>query len=338
MLITVLSRDEIASALDMRRVIAGVEQVYKAKAQGQTVVWPLVWHDFDHVDGAMDIRSGYVATSGVHGLKMLNNFPGNVQRGLPAFTGMMMVFDSDTGLPLGVLEASYITCMRTGAAGAVGARTLARAGSRRLMVLGAGKQAPFQIAASLILLPQLERVVVVDPLDPANARALADALPARLRDQFGIEDADDVRFEATEDLPSAVASSDVIITVTRAREPVIRAEWVAAGTHLSCIGADAEGKQEIDPAIFRGARIFADDKPQCMRVGEMRTALERGVIGEADVAGELGQVLTGEISGRTSDAQVTIFDATGLAPLDLVTARIAIELAQEKGIGTRVEM
>lgn len=338
MMITVLNREEVASALDMPRVIAGVEQAYRAKARGQTVVWPLVWHDFDHVDGAMDIRSGYVATSGVHGLKMLNNFPGNVQRGLPAFTGMMMLFDSDTGLPLGVLEASYITCMRTGAAGAVGAKTLARADSRRLMVLGAGKQAPFQIAASLILMPRLERVVIVDPLDPANARDLAGGLPVRLREQFGVESLAGVRFEATEDLPSAVASSDVIITVTRAREPVIRAEWVSPGTHLSCIGADAEGKEEIDPAIFRGARIFADDKPQCMRVGEMRTALERGLIGEADIAGELGQVLAGDIPGRTGDAQVTIFDATGLAPLDLVTAGIAIELAREKGIGTRVEM
>jgi ornithine cyclodeaminase/alanine dehydrogenase len=337
MMITVLSREQIRSVLEMPRVITAVEQVYRMKANGQTGVWPLVWHDFADAPGAMDIRSGYVGPSKVHGLKMLNNFPRNVERGIPAFSGMMMVFDSETGLPLGVLDASYITCMRTGAAGAIGVRELAREDSRRLMVLGAGKQAPFQIAAAVALLPQLERIVIVDPLDAPSARRLADGLPTRLREEFHLEP-HDVRFEATERLPEAVAASDAIITVTPARQPVIRKEWVRPGTHFSCMGADAEGKEEIDPALFSGARVFADDKAQCMRVGEMQSPLARGFITEGDVVGELGEVLDGRLAGRTNDDEITIFDATGLAPLDLVTAKLAIELAEEKGIGTRVAM
>ena len=205
------------------------------------------------------------------------------------------------------------------------------------MVLGAGKQAPFQIAArcsSAATRADRRR----RPARPAECSRLADGLPTRLREEFRLEAADDVRFEATEQLPSAVAASDAIITVTPARQPVIRKEWVRPGTHFSCIGADAEGKEEIDPALFSGARVFADDKPQCMRVGEMRSPLARGVITEGDVAGELGEVLDGRLAGRTNDDEITIFDATGLAPLDLVTAKLAIELAEEKGIGTRVAM
>jgi ornithine cyclodeaminase/alanine dehydrogenase len=338
MRITVLSREDVKSVLEMPRVVAAVEQVYRAKAAGETVVWPLVCHEFEHAGGAMDIRSGYVAAGAVHGLKMLNNFPRNAEKGIPAFNGMMMVFDSDTGLPLGVLDASHITCMRTGAAGALGVKALARADCRRLLVLGAGKQAAFQIAATLILQPEIERVLVADPHDPRNARSLADALPRRLREEFHLKRIGGVRFEAADDLAGAVASSDAIITVTRARRPVIHREWVRPGTHFSCIGADMEGKEEIDPLIFRGARVFADDKPQCMRVGEMQTPLAQGVIGEDDIAGELGHVLAGSLAGRTNDEEITIFDATGLAPLDLVTAKLAIELAIEKGIGTRVDM
>lgn len=337
MTITFLSRDEVKGVLEMPLVITAVEQAYRMKARGETGVWPLVWHDFEDVGGAMDIRSGYVGPSKVHGLKMLNNFPRNVERGIPAFNGMMMVFDSETGMPLGVLDASYITCMRTGAAGAIAVKELGRKDCRQLMVLGAGKQAPFQIAAVLTLMPELERIVIVDPLEGKNASELARDLPVRLSEVFQIEPGD-VRIEATGQLSKAVAASDAIITVTRARQPVIRKEWVRPGTHFSCIGADAEGKEEIDPALFCGARIFADDTPQCVRVGEMQTPLARGLMAEDDIAGELGEVLEGRLAGRTSDDEITIFDATGLAPLDLVTAKLAIELAAEKGIGNRIAM
>jgi len=338
MMITVLGREQVKSVLEMPRVIEGVEQVYRMKAAGETVVWPLVSHEFEHAHAVMDIRSGYVAGKKLHGLKMLNNFPDNARLGLPSFNGMLMIFDSDTGVPLGVLDASYITGMRTGAAGAIAARTLARKDSTQLLVLGAGKQAAFQIAATLILMPGLKRVYVADPLSTPNARAFVEALPARLRDEFHISVQKKIQFEVAEDLELAVASSDVVITVTPSRKPLIQHEWVRPGTHFSCIGSDMEGKQELESTIFRGARIFADDKPQCMRVGEMELPLKQGLITESDIAGELGQVLAGMIPGRTSDSETTIFDATGLALLDLVTGKIAIDLALEKGIGTRVEM
>ena len=143
---------------------------------------PLVNYEFEDKDAAMDIRSGYVmGDEQLHGMKMLNNFPHNTEKGLQPFNGIMLVYDSNTGIPAGVMDASYITCMRTGAAGAVGADALARKDARTLMLLGAGKQAPFQIAATLILRPEINKVYIVDPVNYPQACGLAERIKTSLR-------------------------------------------------------------------------------------------------------------------------------------------------------------
>ena len=336
--IKILGRKDLEKILEMPKVIEGVRAVYQLKSKGDTVVWPLIEHHFEEKEAVMDIRSGGVFGSiGLHGLKMLNKFPHNADSGLPVFTGMLMVSDSNTGLPLGVMDASYITCMRTGAAGAIGAKALARPDSQVLCVLGAGTQSIFQIAAALICFPDLKEVLVADPLQPENARRFVSDCRGRLATSFGI-DCPQTNFAPVEDLAQAVGRSDIVITITPAREPVIRKEWVKPGTHFSCIGADMAGKEEIDPQLFSGARIYADDIDQCLSVGEMELPFKNGVIGREDVIGEIGQVLSGAVSGRQSADDITIFDATGLALLDLVTAKSAIDLAEEKKLGIAVEI
>lgn len=301
-------------------------------------MWPLVAYDFQDKQGIMDIRSGAVfGDEQLHGLKMLNNFPRNREQGLPPFTGMLMVFDSNTGLPMGVMDAAYVTCMRTGAAGAIGAATLARPDSQVLTILGAGKQAVFQIAAALTLLPGLKKVYVADQLDKDHERAFACGCSKKLAEGFGLT-ADGVDFLPAGELSQTVNESDIIITITPSRAPVIRKEWVKPGTHFSCIGADMEGKEEIDPELFRNARVFADDLDQCVRVGEMELPIKQGVLSKEQVAGEIGQVLANQIPGRTKQEEITIFDATGLALLDLVTGKRAIEEANEKGIGLTADL
>jgi len=331
--VIILGRRDLKAVLEMPRVMEGVAEAYRSKARGQTAVWPLVSHHFEEHGAVMDIRSGAVfGSEQVHGLKMLNNFPKNAEQSLPGFNGMLMFFDSTTGIPQGVMDASYITCMRTGAAGALGARTLARPESETLLILGCGKQSIFQIAATLIAMPQIKRVLLASPHTYAKAVAFAESCAAQLREDFHL-DVSAVSFEPVSDLAAAVGASDIIITVSPSRVPLIKKEWLRPGTHLSCIGADMEGKEEIDPAIFAGARVFADDLDQCVRVGEMELAISGGYIRKEDVAGELGQVLNGEIPGRTDPEQITLFDATGLALLDLVTGKRAVELAREKKLG-----
>ena len=210
MQVIILGRRDLKRVLDLPGVIEGVREAYRLKAAGETAVWPLVAHHFEERKAVMDIRSGAVfGAEQIHGLKMLNNFPGNRERGLPPFNGMLMVFDSRTGLPLGVMDAAYITCMRTGAAGAVAAAALARPEADTLTVLGAGKQAIFQIAAALTALPGLRRIFVADQLDKDNERAFAAACPDRLREGFGIE-REGVAIQPAGDLGEAVGQSDAV--------------------------------------------------------------------------------------------------------------------------------
>ena len=206
-----------------------------------------------------------------------------------------------------------------------------------LTILGAGKQAVFQIAAALTLLPGLKKVYVADQLDKDHERAFACGCSKKLAEGFGLT-ADGVDFLPAGELSQTVNESDIIITITPSRAPVIRKEWVKPGTHFSCIGADMEGKEEIDPELFRNARVFADDLDQCVRVGEMELPIKQGVLSKEQVAGEIGQVLANQIPGRTKQEEITIFDATGLALLDLVTGKRAIEEANEKGIGLTADL
>lgn len=336
--IMVLSREELESILEMPAVIDGVEAVYKQKSEGNAVVWPLIEHHFPSRDAVMDIKSGGVfGDINLHGLKMLNSFPMNANEALPTFMGLLMVFDSIKGIPLGVMDASFITGMRTGAAGAIGVKTLARPDSEVLLILGAGRQSIFQIAATLIAMPDIRKVYIADTLNPENAKDFAKGCHQRLVSDFGV-DRPDVEFIPVENLGEAVADSDVIITITPSRSPILKKEWVKAGTHISCIGADMVGKEEIDPELFIGSRVYADDIKQCIWAGELEIPVHMGLISEDEIIGEIGDVLKGKVEGRVSSDDITIFDATGLALLDLVTAKIAIDLAKNKNLGKTVEI
>ena len=335
--VLILNREEVKKVIDMREVIDKVRNVYQLKAQGKSVIWPLVNYEFVDEHAAMDIRSGYIKGEQLHGLKMLNNYPENKAKGLPPFNGIMMVYDSNTGIPVGIMDASYITCVRTGAAGALGVDSLARKDARTLMLLGAGKQSSFQIAATLILRPLIDKVYIVDPVNYPQARDLASNIKEILKNDFDV-DSQGVTFIAEESIETAVRNSDAIITITPSRKPLIMKEWVRPGTHFSCIGSDMETKQEIESAIFAGARIFADDTAQCIRVGEMESPLIQGVIKKEDIAGEIGDLLAGNIAGRQNDEQTTIFDATGLYILDLVAAKTAINKAKEAHVGMEADM
>ncbi len=333
----VLSKEVTEQVLKMSEVIETVKEVYRLKASGETTVFPLVFHEFEPGAADMDIKSGWLRGSDIFGLKVVSWFGENVKKGLPALIGTIMVMDAKTGVPTGLLDGGHITGMRTGAAGAIGAQLLARPDSKTMLVVGAGHVATFQVAATLQLFPQMEKVLIYDGLSQENARRFAASLPQVLQEQFTY-DASGTDFEAVEDLPKAVAGSDIIITVTPSHEPIIKKEWVKPGTHFSCIGSDMSGKEEIDPEIFAEARVFTDDTPQCIEVGEIEIPVARGILKREDIAGEIGELLTGETQGRQSEEQITVFDATGTALLDLLTAKLALAKAEELGLGESVNL
>jgi len=324
MKICCFDRASLEQRLKMSDVLQVVEGVYRSKAQGKTVVWPTVTHNFEDRGAVMDIRSGYDRGSEVYGAKLLGTFPQNEKLGLPPFSGILIAMDGNTGLPKGIMDASFITSMRTGAAAAVSARALARPGAETLLVLGTGRQSLFMIGASLAAMPQIKTVCCAEPMDLQAAKPYAAACGEKMRGMFGIN-TDGVRFIPVENLAESVSKADIIITITRSTKPLIQREWVRPGTHLSCIGADMPGKEEIDPAILRDAIVYVDDAEQCVNAGECELAVKGGFITPEHISGQIGEVLLGTKPGRTSADEITVFDATGLALLDLAVAKKIVD-------------
>ena len=340
MKLRILSQQDVAKAMDMDLVMEAVESVYRRKAEDMTVVWPTVFHDFDVGHQDMDIKSGYIKGTEIHGLKTINWTERNPELGLPALVGLILVFDTKTGLPLGLLDAGTITGMRTGCAGAIGAKYLARKDSDTMLILGTGHQSLFLIGAFLKQFPGLKTIYVANIPHPEKGTQYVETVQDRLMRELHI-DASTVTFQPVcgeSELADAVAKSDLVVTATPAREPVIQKEWVTPGTHFSCIGADMAGKEELDPKLFTDAVVYCDDLTHCTEVGELEIPVKTGAISMDQIGGEIGGLMLGKSQGRTSDAQITIYDAAGMALLDLATAKAALDFAEKEGLGQVVEL
>jgi len=334
--IRILSNEDVTKIITMQQVIEVVESVYKAKSESLTDVWPTVFYEFNRGKADLDIKSGYLKSKQLFGHKTVTWFGDNAEKGIPTLIGMIAVFDAETGMPLGMTDAAYITGMRTGAAGALGAKYLAREDAENLLIVGAGNQAIFQIAATLTTMPTIKKVRVAAQ-QLANAKSFVEGIHYKLQHQFGIS-IDNITFEAVEDLEKAVHDSHIIITITPSRKPIIKKEWLKKGTHISCIGADMVGKQEIDAEILTSSLLFVDDTKHCKEVGEIEIPLKQGVINETNIIGELGDLIVGKVKGRTSNEQITVFDATGMALLDIATADMALKQAEKNELGTKTNI
>lgn len=334
----ILNYNETVELLKMHKVIEVVENAYRIKAEGNAKVFPLIFHEFQRGKADMDIKSGWLKSSEIFGLKLVSWFEDNTKKNLPALLGAVMVFDANTGALLGLMNGAYITGIRTGAAGAIGAKCLARPDSESLLLVGAGHVAAFQIAAMLYLFPGLKKVMIYDALSYPAALEMAETIAKKIKQNFEIEVNSGIEFVAVKNIKEATEESDIIITVTPARTPIIKKDWVRVGTHFSCIGADMAGKEEIDPEIFRCARVFVDDLEQCINVGEIEIPVSTGILKREDVAGEIGDILTGKVVGRQNINQITVFDATGTALLDLITAKLALNEADKRQIGTFIDL
>ncbi len=336
--IKILSAKETKAILSMEDVINSVKEVYADKANGSTEVFPLVFHEFDPGKADMDIKSGWVKGANAFGLKLVSWFGENPSKGLPALAGTVVVCDDQTGMPIGLLDGAHLTGIRTGAAGALGIKYLGREDSNNLLLIGAGHVATFQVAATLILCPQIKTIRVYDPMSLDNARKFVNSLKELLKEECNYVPAKDVVFEVVEDIESATKESHNIITVTPARSPIIMSDWVQPGTHISCIGADMSGKQEIDGNILKKSKVFVDDLEQNCNVGEIEIPIQEGLIQKEDILGELGHVINKQVKGRESAQDITVYDATGTALLDIAVGKLALEISREKGIGVEVSL
>lgn len=337
-MIRVISNQQAASLLTMSAAIAGVEQAYAQKCSGDACVFPMVFHEFDPGAADMDIKSGAAGSSGVFGLKLVSWFGANVQRGLPALFGTNLLMDLETGAPMALLNGTHITHMRTGAAGAVGAKYLARKDSKTLLMAGMGELAAYEIAAVLTAMAGIDTVYVVNPHHPAGMEARMEKIQEKVEALLKKEARSaPYRLLLVENLQDAASRADVIVTATPARDGFLKKDWIRPGTHISCIGADMKGKNELDAELCKTAGLFADDRGQSVQVGELQTAAGRGYC-RAESITELGDVINGTAAGRNTDTEITVFDSTGIALQDLIVSAEVLKAAEAAGIGVLCDL
>ncbi len=317
-----LKKSEVKSLLNMKDVIASVEEGYKAFCSGQVIQPDIVSIEIPECSGEMDIKAGYSKSSRMISVKCASGFYENQRTtDLPNSLSTVLLFDGGTGFPLCIMDGSLITGYRTGAAGAVSAKLLARKDSKTVAVIGTGEQARMQVLA-------LKEVLDFDRIAVWGRSAEQTAL---YKQEIEAELICPVEVCGTPE--EAVKMADIVITTTPGKSPIIKKEWIRPGTHIVAVGADMEGKQELDPELFRGARIVVDNLRQCISRGETQNPLRQGVITPEDIHCEIGQILLEQKPGRESDTCVTIFDTTGMAVQDNVTAAKIYTRALELDLG-----
>ncbi len=257
---------------------------------------------------------------GIAGTKIITIFHDNFQRGLPSHQGAVVLFDMDDGHLKAILDADAITGIRTAAVSAAATDALARKDSHILCVLGSGLQARRHVEA-MCLVRDITEVRVWDISQESVKRFKAD-----MEAKHGIPVMD-----CCDDVQKAVEGADIICTVTAAHEPVLFGAHVSAGAHINAVGACLKMNRELDTEAVRKSRFFCDSRESCMNeAGDLLIPIEKGELTEAHLLGEVGQVLNGEIQGRLSDADITIFEAQGLAVEDLASANYIFEKAMEE--------
>lgn len=336
-MIRILDKNKVKELMDIAMAVEAVETAYKEKATGAGQIWPMVFHEFDPGHADLDIKSGNLDGEQIFGLKLVSWYGDNPEQGHPALYGTSMIFDLATGQPKAILNAGPMTDYRTGAAGAVGAKYLARPDAKQLLMVGCGALAPYLLAAALYVMPELERVCLVNPHHPERAKERLAAIAEKtdlLLQEVGVTRT--AELTASEAIEEETKKSDIIFTATPSYEPMIQPEWVKPGTHISCVGADISGKQEIASGIFAKAKVFGDDEGQCISVGECEKPYKEGIMKGLDA--ELGAIIAGEKQGRTNPDDITIFDSTGIALQDLASAAKVIAKAEKENIGVCIEL
>ncbi len=318
-----LSRSDIVQLMSPRDYLDAVEEGFRASADGALIAPPPL-----HL--AVDAGGIHVKAASIRGklaaFKLNANFPTNPARGLPTIQGAIVLFDLNDGRVLAIMDSIEITLRRTAAATALAARALAQREDVTITICGCGAQAAPQLEA-------LSQVVTIAngrvyDADAAKAEAFA-PMATRLTG---------APFQPAHSLSSATRESDIIVTCTTARAPILGVQDVRAGAFIAAVGADSPVKSEIAPALMARAKVVVDSLDQCVVMGDLHNAIAAGAMTAADVYGQLAQVLAGKLSSKPDPSDIIIFDSTGVAHQDAASAAVVYARAVESGAGARVSL
>ena len=318
-----LTQDEVKSILDMKSTLEAVESGFREMGNENIEMPARVYLHFDK--GVLIAMPAYMPGLGAAGTKLVTVHPGNKQAyGLPAVIARIVLNSPENGLPLAIMDGTYVTALRTGAAGATGIKYLSREDSKEVGLCGLGVQGRSQLMGLMEVRPGVEKIKVYDVI-PEAKKAFVDEMNEKYSG---------VNFVPVDSAKEAAEGSDIVITCTPSPEAFIDGTWLKKGCHVSAIGADTGAKRELMTSVIeRCDKLVVDFIPQAFVTGDFRIPKEEGVITEEDIYAELGQIVAGKKEGRTSPDEVTLFKATGLAIQDVGTAHKVYQLAKEKGIG-----
>lgn len=325
--VLLLTEEDIHKLLRMDKVIEAVELAFKEKGLSQVQMPPKQYLFYRKHNGDLRIMPAYLKKSDVSAVKIVNVHPDNPAKyKLPTVMATIILVDPKSNQPLAIMGGGWITMMRTGAAGGVAVKYLARADSKVIGIVGAGVQGRTQLMALKEVLRGIEEVRVTD-----TERASREIYAEEMSEKLGLY------VRAVSNVKDTVRGADVVVTVTPTREPLVRSWFVGLGTHINAIGADAPGKEELDPELLKRAKIVIDDWEQASHSGEINVPLAEGTITKENIWGEIGEIIAGLKPGRTSPYEITVFDSTGLAIQDAVTADLVYKKALAEDIGVYID-
>ncbi|GAA6199939.1 ornithine cyclodeaminase family protein [Aquicoccus sp. SU-CL01552] len=321
----VLTHDDVATLLPMTEAIEVVARVMKGVSE-RTAQLPLRSVVPVGGDNRMGVMPGAIADPACFGVKLISLFPDNPARGLSSHRGAIVLFEAETGGAVAMMDASLLTAIRTAAASAVATRALARDEAESLALIGYGEQAEYHLTAMMAVRP-IKRVAVAGR-SAEKAAAFAAAAAA---------DYPDVAFSSGTDLRAAVSGADIICTVTAAPTPIVSGDWVKPGAHVNVVGSSIPSMREVDDRMVSRAAIWVDYLPSTLaQAGEIVEMIAAGTLAESDLKGEIGALLSGDIAGRASDEQITLYRSLGVAAQDLAAAQHVLTRARAEGRGQPV--
>ncbi|MFO0661096.1 MAG: ornithine cyclodeaminase family protein [Polyangiaceae bacterium] len=313
----ILSQKDVRNLLTMDLAVPAVESAFRAHGLGRAQMPPKVYLSLESVGG--DFRAMPSFLDGAAGVKWVNSHPHNPSRhNLPTVMGVYILSDPETALPLAVMDATWLTAARTGAAAAVASKFLARKDAKTLGILGCGVQARPLLAAHRVVYGDSLRVLAFDRNEEA-ARKFAEEVGAEVT------------------TVEQVSGCDIICTSTPGLGIALHHKNVREGAHINAMGADAPGKQEIEGSILNQARVVIDDWHQATHSGEVNVPIHNGEFAESAIYGTLGEIVSGKKHGREGN-EISVFDSTGLAIQDVAVARIVHEAARSRGVGVEVDI
>jgi alanine dehydrogenase len=323
----VLARSDVEQLLRMDECIDAMRRAHIALSAGRVVMPVRLTATFGDA-GLLRAMPAWLDDGPSLGMKSITNFPGNPARGLPPILATMLLYDARTGELVAVMDGIHLTTVRTAAASAVATQLLARSGSARLALIGAGVQAAGHLEAMAHVL-ELQEVAVA-----ASSRASAERFAAEQAPRYP-----GVRIVACDTVAAALAGADVACTVSSARVPVVTRGLLAPGTHVNAVGSHAPSIREIDGEVMRDARVVVDSREAALtECGDCLIPIAEGLFGSEHVSDELGEVLAGARPGRRSPEEITIYQSCGIAAQDVAAAQMVYDRARSSGIGLDVEL